>query len=317
MPNPSPPDLAKAVDPYRTCEFATVTRAGTPIAWPTVTWYDETTGTFTVTTSIALPTKAVNVRREPRVSMLFSDPTGSGRSTLPQVLVRGRAACPDVIRTDPTGLEAYWTRLYERQPAGKMYGANTLTRRLMDWYYFRLVISVTPDSVETREPLPEAGPLPSGSGGDDAATRRTFAQLSHYRSGVLSWIDGDGGPRSTRVRPVPSRNGRLAVGEHESLRPGPASLLCHAHDEQLWSQRSFVTVGRLDRDDAGWTFICERTIDGTSTHPLRAIRAFRRARSTADRYLTNRNLPRPAVAWDAFAALQRPRSGIDAPTANT
>jgi hypothetical protein len=302
--NRTPPDLAETVDLYRTCEFATVTQAGVPIAWPTATLYDAPSGVFTVTTSVALPTKAVNVRRNPRVSMLFSDPTGSGSSTLPQVLVRGRAVCPDVIRTDPRGLEAYWSRLYERQPAGKMYGANALTRRLTDWYYFRLVISVTPESVETRAALPETGPLPETSTADEStATGRTLAQLPHYRSAVLSWIDNDGGPRSTRVRPTAGGGDRLSMGTDASLRPGPASLLCHSHDDRLWSQRSFVTVGTLDSGDSGWTFTCERYIEGSSTHPMRVLRMFRQARATANRYLTNRNLTRPAVAWNEFAAL--------------
>lgn len=299
---PSPSELATLVDAYRTCEFATVTKAGVPIAWPTVTMCDETTGRFTVTTSIALPTKAVNVRREPRVSMLFSDPTGSGSATLPQVLVRGRASCPDVIRADPKGLEDYWARLYARQPAGRVYGANALTRALMDWYYFRLVITVVPHSVEVRQPVADE-PLPRvplTSGGPPA---RTAAELAHYRTAVLTWIAPDAGPASTRVRPTVATDGRLLLADDADLVAGPASLLCHAHDERLWSQRSFVTVGSLERTDGQWAFASERFIAGSSTSPLRALRMFREARATTRRYLARRGLSRPAVAWSEFAAL--------------
>jgi hypothetical protein len=300
-----PTDLATTIDPYRTCEFATITSAGAPIAWPTVTLYDEPSGSFTVTTSVALPTKAVNVRREPRVSMLFSDPTGSGSATLPQVLVRGRASCPDLIKTDPGGLEDYWARLYERQPAGRIYGANLLTRRLMDWYYLRLVITVTPESVAVHDACAPGTPMPHVPVAGGGAPARTAAELAHFGSAVLTWIDSDGGPASRRVRPTVVADGRVLVPEDAPLHAGPASLLCHSHDDRLWSQRSFVTVGSLERADGQWVFTCERFIAGSSTHPVRVLRMFRDARATTRRYLARRGVSRPAVAWDAFAALHQ------------
>ena len=302
-----PGDLAAMVEPYRTCEFATVTKAGVPIAWPTVALYDETSRAFTVTTSIALPVKALNVRREPRVSLLFSDPTGSGAADLPQVLVRGRASCPDEVVSEPTGLEDYWARLYERQPAGRIYGANAITRRLMDWYYLRLVITVAVQSVDVRDPLVAAGTMPRVTVAGGGAAARTAAELPHYLSGVLSWMGADGAPSSTRVRPTVESDGRLALGQDLELHPGAASLLCHSHDNELWSQRSFVTVGRLEHVGERWTFVCERFIEGASNRPLRLLRMFRDARSTAHRYLERRGLSRPAVAWDAFAALHHGR----------
>ena len=302
-PPPTPSDIATVVDPYRTCEFATVTKAGVPIAWPTVTLYDVDGGVFTVTTSVALPTKAVNVRREPRVSMLFSDPTGSGSATLPQVLVRGRASCPDVVRADPAGLEDYWARLYARQPAGRIYGANPLTRALMDWYYFRLVITVVPESVEVRDPVAADERLPPAPVAGGGVPARIAAELAHYRSDVVTWIAPDGGPASTRVRPTVGTAGGLLLADNLDLTAGPASLLCHAHDDRLWSQRSFVAVGSLERTDGRWAFMSERFIEGSSTSPLRALRMFREARATTRRYLARRGLSRPAVAWADFAAL--------------
>jgi len=241
--------------------------------------------------------------------MLFSDPTGSGSATLPEVLVRGRASCPDVIRTDPAGLEAYWARLYERQPAGRIYGANALTRRLMDWYYFRLVITVTPQSVEVsqpvdvRDPLVADGRMSPARVPETGAAARTAAALADYRSAVLTWVDADGGPASTRVRPTVGADGRLLIAGDAGVRAGPASLLCHSHDERLWSQRSFVTVGSLHRADGRWAFASERFIEGASRSPLRVVRMFRDARSTTRRYLGKRGLSRPTVAWDEFAAL--------------
>ncbi|WP_345365342.1 pyridoxamine 5'-phosphate oxidase family protein [Actinoallomurus liliacearum] len=81
-------ELAATIAAYRTCEFTTLGRDGTPLTWPTAAWrYDD--GTFLVTTSLAFAQKALNVRRDGRVALLFSDPTGSGRPDAPQVFVSG------------------------------------------------------------------------------------------------------------------------------------------------------------------------------------------------------------------------------------
>lgn len=139
-----PPEVEEAFREFRTCEFSTVARDGTPITWPLVTLWRSEEGRFVLTTSIGLPQKAFNVRRDPRVSLLFSDPTASGLENPPAVLVQGDAEAPDEIRTSPNHLPEYWRRLFEIQPAGKMYGSNRLMRYLMDWYYMRLYISVRP-----------------------------------------------------------------------------------------------------------------------------------------------------------------------------
>ncbi|HEY0125592.1 MAG TPA: pyridoxamine 5'-phosphate oxidase family protein, partial [Blastococcus sp.] len=85
---PADPQVMQVVDRYRTCEFATLTRSGVPIAWPTAALY-RPDGTFLITTSIALPQKAFNIRRDDRVALLFSEPTASGLDGAPQVLVQG------------------------------------------------------------------------------------------------------------------------------------------------------------------------------------------------------------------------------------
>ena len=289
------PDVARVVDAYRTAEFATVTRSGTAIAWPACPLYDPDAGTFTLTTSVALPTKAFNIRREPRVSLLFSDPTGSGLDAPPQVLVQGRATCPDVVVSSPEGHEQYWARLLSRQPAGRGYGANAVTKRLMDWYYFRLVITVTPEVVTVREPLVRGERLAAGSG--------SLKELKHYRDAVLSFVDAQGRPTSTRLRPAPLPDGRLSLPAVEGLRAGTASLLGHSHDEQLWSLRSFVSVGAVAPDQDGWAFAPERYLPGASPDPRALLRTIRAGRRTAARYLDARGLPRPVVDWDAFKAL--------------
>jgi hypothetical protein len=100
-----------------------------------------------VTTSIALAQKVFNVRRDPRVSLLFSDPTASGLEDPPAVLVQGDAEAPDELVTSVEGFEDELRLAYRRQPASGAYSANPVTRYLMDWYYMRLLILVTPRRV--------------------------------------------------------------------------------------------------------------------------------------------------------------------------
>jgi hypothetical protein len=65
------------IDKYFTCEFTTLGRDGSPQTWP-VTTRLLGDGRFLTTTSLGLPQKAFNIRRNPKVSLLFSEPTGSG-----------------------------------------------------------------------------------------------------------------------------------------------------------------------------------------------------------------------------------------------
>ena len=142
-----PREVEEVFREFRTCEFSTLARDGTPITWPVVTLWRPEERQFVLTTSIGFPQKAFNIRRNPRVSLLFSDPTASGLENPPAVLVQGDAEAPDRIRTSPNHLPEYWRRLFEIQPAGKMYGSNRPMRYLMDWYYMRLYVSVRPRRV--------------------------------------------------------------------------------------------------------------------------------------------------------------------------
>jgi hypothetical protein len=140
-----PPDVWAVIRAFRTCEFTTLARDGTPITWPTVPFYDPSRGVFIITTSIALAQKAINARRNPHVSLFFSDPTASGLQHPPAVLIQGDALAPDRIETeiDPQ-VAAGVEELMRRQPSSTFFSANRLARYLFDWYYMRLRIEVTP-----------------------------------------------------------------------------------------------------------------------------------------------------------------------------
>ena len=112
--------------------------------WPTIPFHQHEDGRFLITTSVGLPQKAYNVRRDGRVSLLFSDATASGLTHPPTVLVQGNAACPENVSTSLEGFEDALAQVFKWQPSSGIYSSNPVMRYLMDWYYMRLSIYVTP-----------------------------------------------------------------------------------------------------------------------------------------------------------------------------
>lgn len=283
-------ELAAIIRAYRTCEFATLAKDGTPVAWPVSPWL-RADGTFVVTTSLGFPQKALNVRRDGRVALLFSEPCGSGLDGAEQVLVQATATCPDEIVTTPGDLAEYWSMLFRRQPSSRAY-LNPLLRPVVDWYYLRLVITITPSRVLTRPPVPHARPIAGSALLGSAA-------LSGFPSAVLGARDPDGAPVLARVHPEPGESAyRLDVPGDLTTVAGPASLLVHRHDDKLADLRMALVRGHLADDDGDWWFTPAQVIDPART----AVSTLRRTRRSARAYLRRRGLPRPRVDWAAFAA---------------
>ncbi len=140
-----PTEVEAVFREFRTAEMSTLAKDGTPITWPTFPFWRPEEGRFLITTTIGLPQKAFNIRRNPRVSLLYSDPTGSGLADPPAVLVQGEAL--DEIMVSVEDLEDELEEAYRRQPAAGMYSSNPLLRYLFDWYYMRLMIHVTPHRI--------------------------------------------------------------------------------------------------------------------------------------------------------------------------
>ncbi len=299
------------LDAYRTCEFATLAKDGTPLAWPTSPRRQQD-GTLLITTSIAFAQKALNVRRDGRVALLFSDPTGSGLSAPAQIFIGGNARCSE-LTTSPAGLEDYWSMLFYRQPSSRSYTLPGV-RSLMDWYYMRLLITVTPEHVLERPPgsaARPAGALAAGSPELAAAWRRAgqaglpgARELAGYPSAVFAARDTGGGIALARVVPQPVDNGYLvAAAPGTDLADGPASLLVHRHDDKLSKLKMALVRGQISRPgaDTDWFFTPGRVVN-PADRPLQTLRD---CRAAAARYLSTRSLPRPAVPWDQFRALAR------------
>ena len=303
--------LGQVMDAYRTCEFATVNRSGTPIAWPLVTHRRED-GTFVLTTSIGLPQKALNIRRNPAVAMRFSDSTASGLADPPHILVQGTASCPDDVVTDAGVLPEYWRRLMIRQPSSSLYARTAIGRRMMAFYYLRLIITVTPRAVTSRPALPVATPLvaaPVAPADRTTPFGAAAGRLVEFGSAVLAGFDSLQRPTLVRVRPgIDTATGTFGFGvpDDVDLAPGRASLLCHSHDDRLDTQRSFVATGDLTGTGGEWTMTPDRYIPGADRMgPVTAFRMIRALQSTARRYLASRGLGTPTINWAAIERIRR------------
>jgi hypothetical protein len=136
----------------------------------------------------------------------------------------------------------------------------------------------------------------------------TSRLLPSFRSAVLTALDADGYPCSVRCQPRPDAGAQVFLIDPSpgaTLQPGPAAVLCHAHDELLAHQRSFVVRGTLATEPEGLVFHPERFSPGLGLGgPLSLVRFSRDARRTAGRYLAARNLPRPRVPWDEIDAVK-------------
>lgn len=139
--------------------------------------------------------------------------------------------------------------------------------------------------------------------------------LSTFSSAVLSARDADGYPASVRTAVRPDA-GREVVGvgvlSDVDLQPGPASLLLHSHNEQLWDFRSHSMRGSLERDGDRWIFRPAPTPLRAGSDGLAMARELLACRKAAAAYLRKRGITRPAVPWERLRALtaeQRRRGG--------
>ena len=289
------PSMVHVMSSYLTCEAATVSRSGTPIAWPVTGVWRPDDRAFAFSTSIGFPQKAFNIRREPRVALLFSDPTGSGLDQAGQVLVQGKAECTDEIVTSFSQNADVWQRVAQAQPSSRALSSGRLVRRLMGIYYMRLFITVRPTTVAARPSLPGTARQLSFSA--VPAIPPTIArEIGEFPSGVLASLDDDGHPTLARGVPEPTDDGLLLPGTE--ARPGRASLLFHRHDELLAGQRSFVVVGELSESARGPVLRPDRVADGIQSGGLLSQLSMAQGlRRRAQAYLDKRGLARPQVPW--------------------
>lgn len=263
---PLPDHVRDVFGRFVTCEYASLTRAGVPVTWP-VTPYPGVR-TLDVTTGLAYPSKAERARRDPRVALLCSSPVGSGLERPPTVLVQGLATVRDQDLQANT--DRYVALALSRLPAAYAGVPDAALRRVMDWYWPRIWIEVTPLAVTwwpggdlsavprrwaapagTAAPPSDPPPVGPALGGWTPAPARVDARLDlavTLGRPVVTTTDAEGWPVPARAVSV-ARTGptslevTLPVGVN--VRPGPACVTAHRHPEPFDHQQNIVLMGEI------------------------------------------------------------------------
>jgi len=132
--------------------------------------------------------------------------------------------------------------------------------------------------------------------------------LPLFESAVLNASDGEGYPYSVRCHPEQDRPAgilRIDLSEGTNVQAGPASLLYHSHDEELWNQKIFLLRGRLEESGDGHVFRPEKFVPSIGTGgPLGTVRMVFGVRKATAAYLKKRSLERPRIPWAEIAALK-------------
>jgi hypothetical protein len=281
-----PREIRDCFERFITTEYTTIDAREQPITWPVTPYYEPGGPTIDITTGLGYPKKADDARRNPRVALLFSDPTGCGLEAPPQVLVQGAA---EVDEADlAANRERYWRESWEKLPGIRGAHPPAFLRGLFGWYYTRIYVKVRPERIfawprgdiaeppevldarieEVRsgrieEPL---APHATQAGGSIAWDERMDELGARYRTAVLSWVAPDGFPLAARLPIALDRErSRILIAAEPAgvpLTDGRACLTAHAHDERFSWQENFQVRGDLVREDGGWSLIPHRLIGG-------------------------------------------------------
>ena len=316
-----PQDVQAVFERFVTTEYTTIDARGQPITWPVTPYYHGGEGCVDVTTGVGYPKKADDARRNPHVSLLFSDPTGSRLDHPPMVLVQGTA------RVDEDDLSANRER-YVREAKAKLPGSSL--RRVpkamqgmgvLSWYFDRIYVHVWPERVyvwpdcdPTKEPElfdthmeevrsghaeepPAAHPDPTG--GTEVWDERLNELGEVFPDATVTLVAPDGFPFSVRL-PIEVDRGahRLRLGGAPvgvPWQPGLACVTAHDHPEKFRWQRNFQVRGDLVEEDGAWAVVPRKLVGGFELPPGLVARGranfkkFQRFRKTAKRELAKRS----------------------------
>lgn len=263
---------SEQVAAYKVAELVTLTRDGSPVGWPMGP--DMAGQRLVFSTGYVFPAKARNAQRDPRVAVLYSDPTASGRSDAdPMVLVQGRAEVFDQdLQANCDRYVAYLTR---GSPLGPIFRIPGL-RQLLVGYLTRIYIEVVPERefiwprtdpppatlVASRPPSFVPGPateLPA----------EVLGWVTRYpRPPVLSFVDPSGWPAAVRVGATLQRDRIVLQGAVTSAEGAPVSLTFHQLTGNYRSNDAFMVRGHLD---AAGALVPERVLGWTGTADDRGV----------------------------------------------
>jgi hypothetical protein len=313
-----PDEVQQVFEQFITTEYTTIDASAQPITWPVTPYYRQGDGAIDVTTGLGYPKKAADAELNPQVSLLFSDPTGSGIEDPCAVLVQGTAQVDH--RDLAANRERYARESLAKLPATKSMYPPKPIRGMFAWYFMRIYVYVRPERVYVwekcdfaREPqlfgahmeevrshhseepeIERAAPEGGAVEWDD----RLEELGRRHPTAVLSVVGPDGFPMSARLTIEPDREAhRVRLGELPEwlpASPGKACLTAHAHAHDFRWQTNFQVRADLVRDGTGWALVPHRLIGGFEL-PKSKVAAYRsnfkkmlRFRETAKRELAKR-----------------------------
>ena len=293
-----PDHVQQVFDRFITTEYTTVDRSGQPISWPVTPYYSPGDSCIDVTTGLGYPKKAADAEANPKVALLFSDPTGCGLERPPQVLVQGTA---EVDNDLDANRERYSQESLEKLPATKSMHPPKPIQRLLAWYYTRIYVHVRPERVyvweggdSTVEPRlfdahmeevrsghdeePDAGHA-RAAGGDPIWDERMDELGDRYRSAVLGLVSPDGFPFAVRVPIAVDRDARrvrlTAEPVGAPLQAGLACITAHDHAPDFTWQRNFQVRGDLVEEEGGWALVPHKLVGGFELPPGSMLSRYR------------------------------------------
>src|SRR3954452_7240902 len=281
-----PQAAREAFDRFITTESTTIDARQQPIVWPVTPYYSQGETTIDVTTGIGYPKKADDAKRNPRVALLFSDPTGSGMDDPCHVLVQGTAEVDEADLS--ANRERYRREAVAKLPATKDMLPPRWLEGLFSWYFERIYVKVRPERVfvwpggdATTEPevydahleevrsghIEEAAePYEPVAGGSTAWDPRIEELGDRHSTAVLGWVAPDGFPLAARLPVAIDRKRRMVRLAAEPaglpIAEGRACLTAHAHAPDFTWQENFQVRGDLIRDDAGLALVPHKLVGG-------------------------------------------------------
>lgn len=282
-----PEEILGIIEKSLTCEYASLTRSGTPITLPLISFLGEDGRTLDVTTGLTYAAKAQRARNNPKVCLQYSEPLGCGLDNPPVVLIYGAATVRDA---DLQANTDRYVRLSNRMFEEFNIKIPGIFLKTMTWYYARIFIKITPLRILwweggdlNQEPkiwqAPEgtqaspSDPPPTGKGlkrwDKPPAEWRPEAEYALRSLGkpILTVVDYDGYPVPFRTKSASSS----PEGFHLALHPtapapaqGQACLTFHKHAEKFNWNENLTFVGEVIEDGETARFKVDRLLTAQS-----------------------------------------------------
>ena len=278
---------------FVTTEYASLDRAGCPVTWPVTPYLGE--HTFDLSTGLTYPLKAERARRNPKVTLSFSEPRGSGLEHPATFVVQGLATVRDA---DLQANAARYLKVSQERLPQTYASIPTAMLRGMAFYWARIWIEVTPVRVlwwpsgdldatpqiwmpDAARPVRPSDPAPTGRGAGSWKTTaavdwksRTRGALDRLGMPVLTTVTPDGWPLPLRVREAEqtSTGFRVRPPAGVDVVGGSAALTFHSHPEVFDSQENITLVGRSHGNPDGTVdFEVKRALNDfiVPTNPIR------------------------------------------------